>query len=357
MSASFTALALADQAFPDTRAFYSFEFRQIFILGLMLVATGTVLRVSRCPIYLRGVPVWLFMAAAALTLDLWVANAGFHAVTDPALLAYKPELVQWLQQQPGTWRITTFAPHGDKPFNANAGWLYDLQDVRGYDSIIPKQYADYMAAIEPQNELQYNRIQPIVNWESLNSPLLDVLNVKYIITAETIDLPKLRLAWEGDGLRVYENLAAAPRAYTLPLDAAVTVDDALAALTTYDPRQFVVMNVADCVVCSERGVSGFTTPMPGQYVAATISGYTNREVVVETAVSTTTWLILNDSYFPGWRAYARPAGGTEADEIELPINRVNGNFRGVLLSEGSGSCASVTARQASSWAGCSASWA
>ena len=46
------------------------------------------------------------------------------------------------------------------------------------------------------------------------------------------------------------------------------------------------------------------------------------------------WLLLNDSYFPGWKAYVRPLGGGESDEIEVPITRVNGNFRGVLLEPG-----------------------
>ena len=36
--------------------------------------------------------------------------------------------------------------------NANVGWLYGLQDVAGYDSIIPKQYVDYMEQIEPQDQ-------------------------------------------------------------------------------------------------------------------------------------------------------------------------------------------------------------
>ncbi|MCB9003658.1 MAG: flippase [Ardenticatenaceae bacterium] len=326
----FHGLALADLAFPDARAFYSFEFRQLFILGLMLVATGTVLRVSRCPIYVRGIPIWLFMAAAALMLDLFVANVGFNTAVDPALLDYKPDLVQWLEQQPGEWRITSFAPHGDKPFNANSGWLYDLQDIRGYDSIIPRQFVDYMSAIEPQNELQYNRIQPIVNWESLNSPLLDVLNVKYIITSETIDLPKLQLAWQGDGLRVYENLAVAPRAYTLPQSSTVLADDVLAALTQFDPRNYVVVEIGDW----KLPVSNLQSPISNLYSPATIDHYDNREVLVSAEVAEPAWLILNDSYFAGWKAYVRPYNTTESDEIEVPITRVNGNFRGVMLDAG-----------------------
>lgn len=327
ISKIFHGLALADQAFPDVRTFYSYEFRQFFILGLMLVATGTVLRVSRCPIYVRGIPIWLFMAVIALTLDLFAANVGFHAAVDPALLYEKPDLVQWLQQQPGYWRITSFAPHGDKPFNANSGWLYNLQDIRGYDSIIPKQYVDYMAAIEPQHELPYNRIQPIANWESLNSPLLDVLNVKYIITSEIIDLPKLQLAWEGEGVHVYENLAVAPRAYTLPVTSTVMTAEPFGALAQYDPRSYVVVTHDDWQPPTTLDVPS----RAGFYQTAPIDSYGSNEVVVTAVVSETSWLVLNDSYFPGWKVFVQPYGG---DETEARITRVNGNFRGVVLPPG-----------------------
>jgi hypothetical protein len=53
------------------------------------------------------------------------------------------------------------------------------------------------------------------------------------------------LAWEGEGVRVYENTAVAPRAYTLPLTSLVLADDALDALRTYDPRQFAVVETGD----------------------------------------------------------------------------------------------------------------
>ncbi|MCB9446306.1 MAG: oligosaccharide flippase family protein [Ardenticatenaceae bacterium] len=336
----FLGLAGAASAFPNARAFYSYEFRQLLILGVMLVGTGIVLWLSQfnrkgreerkeknsAPFASLRLE---FLAVALIILDLYLANVGFNAAVDPALLDYKPELVEWLQEQPGYWRITSFAPHGDKPFNANSGWLFDIQDVRGYDSIIPKQYTDYMAAIEPQNELQFNRVQPIVNWESLNSPLLDVLGVKYIITAETIDLPKLKLAWEGESLRVYENLAVAPRAYTLPLTSTAVTDDPLAAMTKYDPRQFVVAETGDW-----RLETNLQPPVSGLQSPVSIDEYKNIQVVASAKVAEPSWLILNDSYFPGWKAWVRPYNGTEADEQEVEITRVNGNFRGVLLEPG-----------------------
>ena len=325
----FLGLAGAPSAFADATAFYSYTFWQLLTLGLLLLGVGFVFGLSK-----RGGkrPYWIIAATFLIILDVFLANRGFNASNDPALLDFKPEMVQWLEAQPGHWRLTSFAPNGDKPFNANSGWLFNLPDVRGYDSIIPKQYTDYMAAIEPQNELPFNRVQPIVNWESLNSPLLDALGVKYVITSEMIALPKFTEVWQGERVRIYENTAVAPRAYTLPTDTAVTVDNALKAITThYDPRQYVVMNVEDCKLCSERGVSGFDSPIGNNYAEAKIISYSNREVIVETAVSEPTWLILNDSYFPGWKAFVRPLSNTNAEEREVAISRVNGNFRGVWL--------------------------
>ncbi len=334
----FLGMALAPNAFDSVRAFYSFEFRQFFILGVMLVAAGLVLRVSRSsltlPVPLAGKrPLWEPLAALVIVVDLFLASSGFHAAVDPALLDYKPQMVAWLEQQPGLWRITSFNPNGDIPFNANSGWLYDFQDIRGYDSIIPRQYTEFMAAIEPQGGLPYNRIQPIANLASLNSPLLSVLGVKYVITSATIDLPQFVLAWEGEGVRVYENTAVAPRAYTLPITSLVLADDALEALRTYDPRQFAVVETGDWRLEIGEEALNLQSPISNLYSPASVDAYGINEVTATAVTTAPSILILNDSYFPGWKAFVRPAGTGEDQEQQVDIFRVNGNFRGVLLPE------------------------
>lgn len=348
----FMGLALAPEAFPSTRAFYSYQFRNLLILALTLLASGIVLRVSRCPFFvprLRGGngngrrPLWPLLALLVLGLDVLVANWGFHTAADPALLNYEPELVQWLQEQPGQWRLTTFTPHGDKPLNANTPWMHDLQDVRGYDSIIPRQYVEYMRAIEPQNELLFNRIQPIMNWESLNSPLLDLLGARYVVTAETIELPKYEPVWQGEGLNVYENLGAVPRAYTLPQSATVVVDDALEAMREMDGRRYVMVEDRDWGVESgdwrleirDSSVSSRQSPVPAELQPAGIAAYGNIEVMANATVDEPSWLVLNDSYFPGWKVFVRPQGAGENEEEEQPVVRVNGNFRATPLEAGS----------------------
>lgn len=315
----FLGLAGATYAFPSTEAFYSYLFRQILLLGGLLAASGIVLLLA------RRTRSWIIVGCSLIIIDLFLAGNGFNAAADTALLDHTPAAISWLKDQPGEWRLTTFDPNGAGTLNANTPWHYDLPDIRGYDSIIPKQYTEYMAAIEPQNGLQFNRIQPIGSAAALDSPLLDVLAVKYVISTEPIQSPKFRPVWAGDGVTIYENLAATPRAYTLPATTEVTVPEALAALAQYDPRSYVVIeDVGDTA----------GTAQPGQLVAATIDETTNNQVVVDAMVTEPSWLILNDSYFPGWRAYVRPTGNEDEVEQEVEITRVNANFRGVRLEPG-----------------------
>ena len=117
------------------------------------------------------------------------------------------------------WRLTSFDAPDDKLLNANSAMPYGLEDVRGYDSIIPRQYVAYMERIQPQGDLLYNRIAPIYttidgqpNYDALDSRLLDLLGVRYVVTTHTIPNAGYKLAYDGE-VKVYENQDALPRAF------------------------------------------------------------------------------------------------------------------------------------------------
>ena len=324
----FLSLAKAPTAFPDHRAFYSYEFRWVAIFGLLLMGTGIVLRVSRCPIFVRRRPVWEFLAVGLLVLDLVSFGAGFAPAVDPALLDYTPPVVEFLRQDTSLWRYATFTTSDTtKTMNANVGMFYGLQAVDGYDSLFTGQYRDYMALIEPQNETLDNRIASFHQWSSLDSPLTDLLNVKYVITELEIDSPKYQLIYQDDAVRVYENLGAMPRAFTLPTSATLETDDFGIAVQSYDPRNYVILE-------SETSNLEPRTPQPASSIEQPVSSYRNNEVFVEAEVTEPSWLVLADSYFPGWKAFVRPQGAGEEEEREVEIYRVDGTFRGVLVEPG-----------------------
>ncbi len=355
----FRGLALADTAFPDARAFYSYQFPNVLLLGLFLIASGAVMRVSRCPIYLPkrlgGRPVWEALAVIVIALDLMAASWGFNPAVDPKLLDFTPPAIAWLQDryaEAGPFRITTYDAPGANTLNANIPWLFGLEDARGYDSIIPRQYTDTMALISPQFQLEYNRVAPLTtdSPESLDSPLLDVLNVRYVATLETIARPGWELAFEDRGLRIYANSDVLPRAYILPESAAVYYGDETPfadLVQQIDPRRALLVYAPE----QSDGCRDETCLAPTDPVPAAITHYGSREVFVDATLDGPMWLVLADSHFPGWRAFVRPQGAADDAEHEVPVVLVNGNFRGVRLDP-----TDLAAHYAESGVELSASW-
>ena len=337
---AFRSLALAAHVFPDARAFYSYLVPWVLRFGALLLSAGIVLRVSRCHIFLPKLlgrrPVWTLLVALVVLVDLVAFGAGFNPAVAPALLDYQPPVVDFLRQDSELWRFSTFDPEGRNTLPMNSGMMYGLQDVRGYDSLFSAQYARYMGWIEPQDMLPYNRIAPFRSYASLDSPLTDLLNVKYIITEHEIPLPKYRQVYQDDAVRVYENLGVTPRAFTLPLSATIVAPNAEAvgtAVLTYDPRFYVII---------EPGVDARTGPdvepavvpdvaQAGTPLSQPITHYGLNEVVIEASVDGPAWLVLADAFAPGWKAFVRPPGAGDDAETEVGVFRVAGNFRGVRL--------------------------
>ncbi|MFH1084452.1 MAG: oligosaccharide flippase family protein, partial [Chloroflexota bacterium] len=325
-----TRLALAPQAFADGRMFISYQARNLAILAGALTLSGLLLLLVRRA--RRRPELWAAAAALVIVGELWAIGLPFFPRTDPALVAYRTPAIAFLQRDPSLFRITTYVGGDEKTFNANAGMFYGLSDVRGYDSIIPAQYVAFMQLIQEQSELPYNRIAPILDRHAaaLDSPLLDVLNVKYVLTTKerTISSAKYALVYEGE-VRIYENRAALPRAFLVPR-AVVVADPAerQAALRTLDPRSTVILEQAPQESVAESVPATFSLDVED-------IRYAPNEVSVTFTTPITSFLVLGDSYFPGWLAFIRPADAPDAaDERALPIYRANGNFRAVQVPPG-----------------------
>ena len=363
------AVEKAQEAFSSGEMLLSYQWLNLLIFALMLTAGGIVLRVSRCPLYLPipralaarlrtdRIPIWQALAVVAVALDLLLFGWGFNPAADPAWLEFTPPSIEYLQQQaaageeraPGTpWRITTYRPaESTKTLNPNIPWYQGLEDIRGYDSIIPAQYANTMRAIEGQGELLYNRIAPIYGADNLDSPLLDLLGVRYVMTEGQIPNAGFELVYD-DEVRIYENSDVMPRAFALPRVQVIAGEASIEQLRALDPRQTILLD-------------GSTLPDPPPAITDTAWSLQPAHVVthapnivfVDVEMPGDGWLLLADSYFPGWKAYrsdlyqvtgdgqllgpepAVPDPKYEPeDETELEIVRANGNFRAVFLEEG-----------------------
>jgi O-antigen/teichoic acid export membrane protein len=324
---------LAQRAFADGRMFFSYQWPHLLVFALFLASAGAILRLSRCPIYLPqrlgGYAAWKPLALLVLAADLFLFGYGFNPAADPALLNFVPPAVEFLKRDEGLYRVTSFDAPDEKVFIANAAELYGIQDVRGYDSIIPRQYADFVSLVTPQEgDLLYNRIGPIYapDYRALDSPLLDLLGVKYVLTGQHIPNTKYRLAYDGE-IRVYENTRALPRAFVQPCARSVPEEQLADELRDFDPRKELLLSDKDFQ--SQNAVTGDCQATPAEVVR-----YEGNEVEVSARSGSGGWLLLADSYFPGWKAYVRPPGAGQEAEKETPIYRADGNFRAVRLPPG-----------------------
>ena len=139
---------------------------------------------------------------------------------------------------------------------------------------------------------------------------------------------KYALAFESDTTLVFENRAAQPRAFLASRAVAVPPDDwSLVHLTDtpFDPRTTVLLERPTAVPQDGGQVVLQGAPFgPGE--RAEIVRYEPDLAVVRVRTNETRYLVLTDSYFPGWQAWI--------DGRPVEIERASYLFRTVAVPPG-----------------------
>ena len=217
-----TELAGADRAFADGRMFFSYLQPQLLTLGGLLLVGGVLF----LGLAWRRSWLWASLALIVTAVDLLIASYGFNPASDPLLLDFKPPAIEFLQGQAGRFRVTSLERPGDGPIlPPNTGMRFGIDDIRGYDSIIPAAYVATMRALQPQHLLAHNQIAPLYTDESrspagyqrlLRSDLLRLLNVRYALTAPDFEMrvPGWSEVYRQE-VAIWENESVMPRAFAV----------------------------------------------------------------------------------------------------------------------------------------------
>ncbi|HVE69805.1 MAG TPA: hypothetical protein VNI54_00445 [Thermoanaerobaculia bacterium] len=194
-------------------AFYVYTLRAQVLRPWDLIAPAAVIVPMIIP---RRFVSWA--AAALLTIELFVLNGGFNALVDSRY--YKPQLpiVEELRRMAPKepYRIAGL----EWMFLPNASAQYGLEDVRGSD---PMSYAAYTEALKPivvdDRSMDFDRIVDV------QSPLLDDLNVRYLMTEPGVEPGgRWRKAYGGPDGSLFENPTARQRFYVAEGEGTVKVD-------------------------------------------------------------------------------------------------------------------------------------
>ncbi|MCC7371311.1 MAG: oligosaccharide flippase family protein [Chloroflexi bacterium] len=305
--------------FGSPEMLFSYQWANIARAAALLTVSGFVIWLATT----RRASMAGGLAVLVTVLDLFSFGIGFNAAADTRPLSFVPRSIAAIKADPGLFRVVTFGEDDTLPSNTNM--LFGLQDIRGYDTIILREYVEYLERIEPQRGIPYSKVAKLFDQRSLSSPLLDLLNVKYVLTSKVLSLPGWTLHAQGDGIRVYRNERAMPRAFVV--GRTIEAPSRLAALDTvgrpgFDPRTTAVVENPNA-----GGQSVGTGAAAPPLVSAEIAAYENNRVVVRAdGGGSGGTLVLADVYFPGWTA--------SVDGQSATVLRANGLLRAVQLAPG-----------------------
>ena len=273
----------------------------------------------------RAARLLLGLLPVVVLADLWQAHGDYLPTI--ARAAYLPPTVAttFLQRQPGLFRIVG----GGWQFMVDTNLVYGLADVRGYDAVDPLPYYQLVFAPWIKGNT-HTRLNP--------SPLLDLLNVRYLLVAPGDDpntgpgappagaAPYVRVLDGGTtGASIYENPGALPRAW-LVHRAEVQPDAEARPARLADPA----FDRAGTALLNSPLLPDQPLPPaapPAGMDVLTITRYLPEQVEIATASPAPGLLILADEAFPGWEA--------QVDGGPVPILTVDHALRGVYLPAGS----------------------
>lgn len=206
-----------------------------------------------------------------------------------------------------------------------------LQEIQGYNPVMLQVWADWMGLLNGRvQNYHYTDLLP----GGLQSPLLDMLNVRYILLDATLppDRPDVVLLTQGrtevsrNGLVVvYENPRALPRAWIVHQVQSENDGGGLSLLAggLVNGRQvaFVDGPVPQVQIPGgAAGVSGTT----GEGV--TITRYSGDEIRFQSSARATGLMVVSEIYAKGWTAYL--------DGERVDILKTNHSLRGVVVPGG-----------------------
>lgn len=215
-------------------------------------------------IFIKYISRLSILAVLLLTvIDLSRLFIKFESFSNPQDLFPQTKITSFLQEKSQT-DVFRVAALDDRIFPPNFSTHYKIQMVSGYDSWYPNSYIDYVGSpsriITPKD-----------------SKFFDELNVKYLLSFDSLMPPKYELVFQEGQTKIYENKTVFPR---------ISLSSGTAKITKYS-EDFIA---------------------------------------IETQSETTGQLILRDTFYPDWKA--------QIDGRPTNIFRSGKAFRAITVPQG-----------------------
>ncbi|MEO8382345.1 MAG: YfhO family protein [Acidobacteriota bacterium] len=258
----------------------------------------------------------------AVTAELWTASRDWNPVVPERWMYPKTPLIEALDALPrqGPFRIVANAA----TFFPNVPAVFGYEDVRAHDPMSNGRYIGLLSYVVGYDPTEY-----FARWPDWDHPLLDYLNVRYVVTSAGGELPpRFVMRYDGTDGRIFENSEVLPRFFAVT-NVVIEFNDARYAQKLRDLRDWshtALLEKLDVEAPQER--NDFFLPRPANAPAAStrIVAFTPTDYHLHVQAPRWTLVVSSIPWWPGWKV--------ERNGARIQPVRVNGAFLGFAVPPG-----------------------
>ena len=268
----------------------------------------------------------IFLTIGLLLLSYDLGSFGRqYNTTSPRHLEYPAtDAIRFLQHNRSQFRVITVGN-----FMHNSLVPFGIENLAGYGSLYPRRYGEYLHLSQQGKaaEIPETFSRWIYLWK-FDSPLIDLLNVKYVLLPPdmTAEHEQLKPVYTGE-INIFENRNVFERAFFVPrftyAESPRKAYELLGAFTGKDFREKVILESLP-----PRGWAGSETAvLPGGNASSiAVVSYEPDRLELDLNVRTRGFVVISDNYHPGWTA--------DIDGKPAPVLRANYVMRAIPVPAG-----------------------
>jgi hypothetical protein len=271
----------------------------------------------------RGRHIAAMLVGGALVAELWTATDGWNPVLPAEAMYPRTPLIEKLQRlQESTPRNAPFRIVGiGAALFPNAQAMYGFADIRTHD---PMAFGRYLGVLRLLTNLETNEY--FAKWSNAETPLLNYLNVRYMVGDPGLDPGdprRYQLVYDGRDGRIFENRDVKPRFFAAhDIVLAFRHDRFAQTLTEHDFSKQTVVNILP--VDSDRMRNDLLAPKSDPIVQIVEAADTSFRLHIRSARYAL--IVSSQPWWPGWRVFRN--GQPVAPQP------VNGAFLGFTIPPG-----------------------
>ena len=271
----------------------------------------------------RGQHIVSMLVGAAIIAELWTAADGWNPVLPVEAMYPTTPLIANLQRlQAATPRNAPFRIVGiGAALFPNAQAMYGLADIRTHD---PMAFGHYLGLLRLLTNYETNEY--FAKWQNTDTPLLNYLNVRYVIgdfKFDPNDLRRYHLVYSGQDGRIFENLDVKPRFFAAhDIILAFNHNTFAQTLTEHDLAKQTVVNVLP--VDGDRMRQDLLAPKSDPIVDIVEAGDTAFRLHIRS--QRYALIVSSQPWWPGWRV--------SRNGQSIAPQPVNGEFLGFTIPPG-----------------------